>query len=83
VSVLAGTGDSLVGLVGFSDSAGSSESNETLSRDRAKVVEGELKSRGVNAAVVDGFGEAMPVASNGTPQGREHNRRVEVWLLPR
>jgi phosphate transport system substrate-binding protein len=70
-----------VALIGFSDSVGSSEVNEQLSRERAKTVDGVLRERGVQATAVDGFGESMPVASNATPEGREHNRRVEVWLL--
>ena len=28
----------------------------------------------------DGFGQTKPVASNDTEQGRDRNRRVEVWL---
>jgi outer membrane protein OmpA-like peptidoglycan-associated protein len=27
-----------------------------------------------------GFGQEMPVADNNTPDGRERNRRVEVWV---
>jgi PiT family inorganic phosphate transporter len=69
-----------IALFGFSDAVGSSEANEQLSRDRAKAVEAALRARGVEVAAVDGFGELMPVASNATPDGREHNRRVEVWL---
>jgi outer membrane protein OmpA-like peptidoglycan-associated protein len=29
---------------------------------------------------VEGLGEANPVASNDTAEGREQNRRVEVYL---
>jgi inorganic phosphate transporter, PiT family len=71
-----------LGLFGFSDSVGSSDANAQLSRDRAKAVETELRAHGVQATAVEGFGEAMPVASNDTPTGRDHNRRVEMWLLP-
>ena len=37
---------------------------------------------GVNPSMVSaqGFGDADPVASNDTPQGRAQNRRVELTL---
>ena len=39
-------------------------------------------SQGVNPSMVSakGFGDADPVASNDTPQGRAQNRRVELTL---
>ncbi len=52
----------------------------TLSRERAQTIAHELETRGVTPAIVDGFGEALPVASNPTDAGRERNRRAEVWL---
>jgi PiT family inorganic phosphate transporter len=69
-----------VELLGFSDSQGSQESNLALSRDRAKEVADRLTAYGVTADIVEAFGEAMPVASNDTPIGRDRNRRVEVWI---
>jgi phosphate transport system substrate-binding protein len=38
---------------------------------------GEL---GVKAASTVGFCDDLPVASNDTEDGRQTNRRVEVWL---
>jgi hypothetical protein len=46
----------------------------------AKIVGGQFSSRGVLAGVSTGFGSAVPAASNATDDGREKNRRVEVWL---
>lgn len=66
-------------LIGFADAQGSGDSNLELSRRRASSVERELQSEGIKPAV-DGFGEELPVASNDTEEGREKNRRVEVWL---
>jgi phosphate transport system substrate-binding protein len=69
-----------VELLGFSDSQGSSETNLQLGKDRAKEIADRLAPYGVTPDVVESFGEAMPVASNDTPVGRDRNRRVEVWL---
>ena len=46
----------------------------------AKVIEDQLVQRGVKPAAVKGFGSALPVASNDTDDGREKNRRVEIWI---
>jgi chemotaxis protein MotB len=55
-------------------------SNLLLSQKRADNVMNF--SQGVNPALVSaqGFGDADPVASNDTPQGRAQNRRVELVL---
>jgi phosphate transport system substrate-binding protein len=77
---LRGYPDATLLLFGFSDSSGDSAVNVALSRQRAKAIAAELAARGITAVTVDGFGPALPVASNTTPAGRERNRRVEVWL---
>jgi len=57
-------------------------SNLELSQKRADTVMQFLISQGVNPSLVSaqGFGDADPVASNDTPQGRAQNRRVELTL---
>jgi chemotaxis protein MotB len=57
-------------------------SNQELSQKRADTVMQFLIAQGVNPTLVSaqGFGEANPVASNDTPQGRAQNRRVELTL---
>ena len=67
-------------LVGFSDSRGASGQNSKLSLERAKKIAEELRERGVRAVDVEAMGSEMPVASNDNENGREKNRRVEVWL---
>jgi phosphate transport system substrate-binding protein len=67
-------------LVGFSDSRGSAPQNSKLSLERAKKISSELSERGVRAVDVEAMGSALPVASNDSENGREKNRRVEVWL---
>jgi glucose/mannose transport system substrate-binding protein len=67
-------------LFGFSDSAGGARKNIALSKDRARAVADQLQMRGIKPSLVNGFGRALPIASNDTEDGREKNRRVEVWL---
>jgi len=57
-------------------------SNLILSQKRADNVMQYMISQGVNPNLVSaqGFGDADPVASNATPEGRAENRRVEVTL---
>ena len=67
-------------LIGFTDNLGGTESNLKFSRDRANAVADAFRQRGVTVETTDGFGAARPVASNDTEDGREKNRRVEVWI---
>lgn len=57
--------------------------NVELSKARAQSVADELVAQGVPASMlrVSGFGEADPVASNDTPQGRAKNRRVVMDIV--
>jgi chemotaxis protein MotB len=57
-------------------------SNQDLSQKRADAVKQYLISQGVKPDLVSaqGFGDASPVASNDTAQGRGQNRRVELSL---
>jgi phosphate transport system substrate-binding protein len=67
-------------LLGFADNQGAESANEGISRLRAEAVARVLKQRGVVPAATEGFGSALPIAPNTTPEGREKNRRVEVWV---
>jgi PiT family inorganic phosphate transporter len=67
-------------LFGFADNQGSEAVNQGLSVQRAEGIRSLLTQRGVTPAVVTGFGSAMPIAPNSTSDGRERNRRVEVWV---
>ena len=67
-------------LIGFADGTGDGESNITLSEERAHTVAEQFAPRGLTPAVVTGFGSALPVASNATEDGRQKNRRVEIWV---
>jgi chemotaxis protein MotB len=56
--------------------------NTDLSLKRASEVVSFFQSQGVNPNLLNakGFGEANPVASNDTPEGRAKNRRIEIVL---
>ncbi|MDD5291603.1 MAG: OmpA family protein [Candidatus Omnitrophica bacterium] len=60
------------------------ESNWELSGARAKSVLTYLIKKGVGPERLSfiGYGEYRPVASNGTKEGRQKNRRVEIVILP-
>ena len=64
---------------GYTDSTGDDKYNLDLSKRRAQSVADYVKSQGVdlgNRFVLNGYGEAHPVASNDTAEGRALNRRV-------
>jgi outer membrane protein OmpA-like peptidoglycan-associated protein len=71
-------------IAGFTDARGSVEHNRELSQRRADAVRAYLLSEGVASAqvVAEGLGEASPIATNATEQGRALNRRVEVSIYP-
>jgi len=74
--------DKLVSIEGFTDSRGADDTNLKLSQDRANAVKDYLVSQGVKAEKLRavGRGEASPIASNDTPEGRANNRRVEIVI---
>ena len=82
--VLAEYEKTLVDVVGHTDSTGSPDLNEALSKRRARSVASFMKRSGVIEAriVTTGKGQREPVASNSTAAGRESNRRVEILLVP-
>ncbi|MBV9949457.1 MAG: OmpA family protein, partial [Myxococcales bacterium] len=69
-----------VTLLGFADATGSRAENLALSEQRVGVVADQLRARGLHVELARGFGADMPVSDNATEEGRERNRRVEVWL---
>ncbi|MGC9446421.1 phosphate ABC transporter substrate-binding/OmpA family protein [Cereibacter johrii] len=71
-------------LVGFSDGRGPAEGNLDLSRERAETVAAALRAAvpELGPPLVEGFGEALPLACDTTVAGRRMNRRVELWLRP-
>jgi len=72
-------------IEGHTDSTGSEQANLDLSQRRAEAVKTALISRGIapERLTALGYGESRPIASNTTPEGRQLNRRVEVFIEPR
>jgi outer membrane protein OmpA-like peptidoglycan-associated protein len=69
-----------VQVEGFTDSVGGDDYNQKLSENRANGVMNFLVSQGVQQdhIMAKGYGKGNPVADNGTPQGRQQNRRVNL-----
>lgn len=76
--------ESTVQIVGHTDSDGAADFNQTLSERRANAVADVLMNGGVPFQRIETFGrgEAQPIASNLTPEGKAQNRRVEIVILP-
>ena len=67
---------------GYTDNVGSDGMNQTLSENRAGSVRDYLVQQGVtaNSVTAKGYGNTLPVASNGNAAGRQQNRRVELLV---
>ncbi len=65
---------------GYTDNVGDAKSNLKLSSDRAYNVMNELVKLGVakERLTAEGYGDAHPVASNDTEEGRQQNRRIAM-----
>ena len=67
---------------GYTDNVGNSDSNLRLSERRAKSCYDFLITKGISTSrmIYKGYGEANPVSTNDTRDGRRLNRRVEFDL---
>lgn len=74
----------MIEVVGHTDSIGSDEVNLRLSKQRADAVAAYLEAQGVQQVRIQtlGAGKAYPIADNGTEAGRAQNRRVEIRVVP-
>lgn len=80
-----GAPDIRILVAGHTDNVGNAHRNLALSIARAQAVRDWLiEVSGIPATqfAIQGYGDTRPIASNGTPEGRARNRRVEITLVP-
>jgi len=75
--------DTNILVEGHTDSTGTHELNQTLSENRAKSVSAYLATLNVQSArfTVHGYGPDQPIGDNGTVEGRQQNRRVDLAIM--
>ncbi|MEP6784602.1 MAG: OmpA family protein [Sphingomonadales bacterium] len=80
-----GTSNALLLVIGYTDSTGSQEFNQTLSEKRATGVVNYLQQacgwKPYRMLTPTGMAMADPAADNSTPQGKAQNRRVAVNVM--
>jgi phosphate transport system substrate-binding protein len=72
-------------LAGFTDSVGDFSANRALSQARAEQIQADLlRALGPDVppsvVVARGYSKLLPTSCNTTKEGRNRNRRVEVWV---
>jgi outer membrane protein OmpA-like peptidoglycan-associated protein/Mg-chelatase subunit ChlD len=80
--------DMVIEVRGHTDSqnsTGDPDYNQKLSQRRAESVRSALTARGIASSRVRaaGFGDRLPIADNGTEEGRSQNRRTEFIIVSR
>ncbi|WP_234733335.1 OmpA family protein [Tellurirhabdus bombi] len=75
--------DQKLRITGYTDNVGTPGINLTLSRVRANAVKEQFIKAGISASQIEvaGKGEAQPVASNNTAEGRRANRRATIVVI--
>ncbi len=71
-----------ISLTGYTDNIGRSIYNKSLGQKRANTVKNILVTMGVDTSKIktSSRGEADPIATNNTEEGRQKNRRVELEI---
>ncbi len=74
--------DDMIEVDGYTDNTGKSALNTALSKHRAVTVVAYMKQAGITPDHLKaaGFGDANPIASNDTDDGKAQNRRIEMHV---
>jgi len=82
--VVAKYDQTLINIIGHTDSSGAEQYNQVLSERRSAAVADYLSIGGIpnNRLSMEGKGELAPRNGNDTAQNRRMNRRVEIDLVP-
>jgi outer membrane protein OmpA-like peptidoglycan-associated protein len=83
VRVVDGHSDLRIKVTGHTDADGSDEYNFELSKKRAQILIDYFVSKGLNKdrIEIDFKGEKSPIDNNNTPEGKQHNRRVDFSFI--
>ncbi|MGC1241703.1 MAG: OmpA family protein [Chryseosolibacter sp.] len=83
VDFLKQNGSVEIEISGHTDNKGSDDYNQTLSQGRSEAVVNYLISQGVDSfrLTAHGYGEAKPIETNDSDEGRANNRRVEFTIM--
>jgi len=76
----------IVKIQGHCDSTGNKIQNQNLSQNRAISVKNYLQQKTKNKKInfiTEGFSSDFPISPNSTESGRQQNRRVELFLIPK
>lgn len=71
-----------INVVGHADDSGNPEYNERLAESRARAVSALLGSNGISMDQISvaSFGAKRPLVTNATAEGRQLNRRVDIFI---
>ena len=69
-------------IQGNTDDKGNNKYNQALSERRANAVKTYLQTRGIDAAKlrIAAYGEEKPIADNTEDEGKQKNRRVDIYI---
>ncbi len=82
-TILKRDNDTILMIVGHTDSSGDENYNLRLSERRAQSAKAFLESQGLPSSRIQttGRGELEPIGDNATDAGRQKNRRIEVAIF--